>query len=96
VTPGPWPGMDWWHVMAELLFSPVLWWGIGAGAAVFAALAVFRKKPSPLWAALSVLCLAGGVLLALLQGRTLEDALPLVLSVAAIALAGLCWRGDGE
>ena len=43
-----------------------------------------------------MLCLAGGVLLALLQGRTLEDALPLVLSVAAIALAGLCRRGDGE
>ena len=96
MTQVPWPGMYCSHLKAELLFSPVLWWGIGAGAAVFAALAVFRKKPSPLWAALSVLCLAAGVLLALLQGRTLEDALPLVLSVAAIALAGLCWRGDGE
>ena len=63
----PWPGMDWWHVMAELLFSPALWWGIGAGSAAFAALAVFHKRLSPLWAALSALCMAGGVLLALFQ-----------------------------
>ena len=57
--------------MAELVFSPALWWGLGAGAALFAALTVFCKRRSPLWAALACACMAGGVLLTLLQGRGL-------------------------
>ena len=82
--------------MAELLFSPVLWYGLWAGAAVFAALAASAKKLSLLWALLSGLCMAAGVLLALLQGRTLAEALPMVLAAAAISLAGLCRKGDGR
>ena len=81
--------------MAELLFSPALWWAATAGAVLFAALAALHEKLSWLWGPLSVLCAAGAVLLALLQGRTLGEALPLALAVAAIALGGLCRRGDG-
>lgn len=81
--------------MAELVFSPALWWGLEAGAALFAALTVYCKRRSPLWAALACACMAGGVLLTLLQGRGLRDALPAVLSVCAVALAGLRRRGDG-
>ena len=82
--------------MAELLFLPVLWYGLAAGAVAFAILAVATKKLSLLWALLSGLCMAAGVLLALLQGRTLSDALPVVLAVAAIALAGLSRKEGGE
>ena len=81
--------------MAELLLSPGLWWAGAAGAALFAVLTVLHKKLSPVWAPLSVLCMAGCVLLALLQGRTLGDALPLALTAAASALGGLCRKGDG-
>ncbi len=87
--------MGWWNQMAELLLSPGLWWAGAAGAALFAVLTVLHKKLSPVWAPLSVLCMAGCVLLALLQGRTLGDALPLALTAAAIALGGLCRKGDG-
>ena len=82
--------------MAELLFLPVLWYGLAAGAVAFAILAVVTKKLSLLWALLSGLSLAVEVLLALLQGRTLSDALPAVLAAAAIALAGLGRKGGGE
>ena len=82
--------------MAELLFLPVLWYGLAAGAVAFAILAVVTKKLSLLWTLLSGLSMEVGVLLALLQGRTLSDALPMVLAAAAIALAGLYRRGDGE
>ena len=82
--------------MAELLFLPVLWYGLAAGAVAFAILAVVTKKLSLLWALLSGLCMAAEGLLALLQGRTLSDALPVVLAAAAIALAGLSRKGDGE
>ena len=82
--------------MAELLILPVLWYGLAAGAVAFAILAVVTKKLSLLWTLLSGLSMEVGVLLALLQGRTLSDALPMVLAAAAIALAGLYRRGDGE
>ena len=49
--------------MAELLFSPALWWAATAGAVLFAALAALHEKLSWLWGPLSVLCAAGAVLL---------------------------------
>lgn len=82
-------------MMAELVFSPTLWYGVMAGAVAFAALASFAKKRFLLWALLSGLCETAGILLALLQGRTLGDALPAVLAAAAVALVGLCGKGDG-
>lgn len=82
--------------MAEMLFSPALWLGLAVGGAAFAALAAFTKKLSLLWALLSGLCMAAAILLALLQGRTLPDALPVVLAAAAAALAGLYRKEDGK
>lgn len=81
--------------MTELLFSPVVWYGAAAGAVIFAALAAWGKRLTLLWALLSGLCLAAGVLLGLLQGRTLAEALPAVLAAGAIALAGLGRKGAG-
>lgn len=79
-----------------LVFSPALWYGLAAGGVLCAALASFGKKGTGLWSLLSGLCLTGGVLVGLLQGRTLPEQLPVVLAAAAVALAGLCGeRGGG-
>lgn len=80
--------------MTELLFSPALWYVLAAWAVVFAVLAARAPKLSRLWALLSGVCMAAGLLLGLLQGRTLAEGLPVVLAVTAVALAGLCGRED--
>lgn len=79
-------------MMIELLFSPALWYGTAAGAAIFAALAAFGKKAPMLWGLLSCVCMTADVLLGLVQGRTLAEILPAVLAVTAVALAGLSRR----
>ena len=81
-------------MMADILLSPALQWALIAGALLFAGLAAFGRTRQLHWALPAGLCTAAAVLDALARGNTLEQALTVVLAVAAVSLIGLT-RGEG-
>ena len=72
--------------MVELLFSPVLPWGLMAGGVLTASLAARGHRWGGLWALLAGLSTVLGVLATLIQGGELEDTLPAVLLIVVAAL----------